>query len=92
MINIGTRFADPRSWYTVDFLNAIKEHISPEHIHSIEIGNEPDHFVQKEVRLSGWGYPEFLQEFQAYQTVVSEIFPDVPQAGPSYACMFPLNY
>ena len=86
MINIGTRFPDPRSWYTVDFLNAVKKYISPEHIHSIEIGNEPDHFTKKQIRPASFGYQDFLNEFKAYQEVVSEIFPGVPHAGPSYAC------
>lgn len=86
MLNIGTRFPDPRSWYTVEFLNALKTYISPEHIHSIEIGNEPDQFIEREVRAEPWGYQDFLIEFRNYQTVVSEIFPGVPQAGPSYAC------
>lgn len=66
----------------------MKLHISPEHIHSIEIGNEPDHFAQKDVRSALWGYDDFIREFKAYQEVVTEIFPGVPQAGPSYACMF----
>lgn len=87
MINIGTRFPNPREWYTEEFLAALKEHVSPGNIHSIEIGNEPDHFVKKDVRSPDWGYDDFLAEFRAYQEVVSEYFPLVPQAGPSYACM-----
>ncbi|KAL3897939.1 MAG: hypothetical protein SGCHY_003072 [Lobulomycetales sp.] len=85
MINIGTRFPNPREWYTEEFLAALKEHVSPGNIHSIEIGNEPDHFVKKDVRSPDWGYDDFLAEFRAYQEVVSEYFPLVPQAGPSYA-------
>ena len=54
-------------------------------IHSLEIGNEPNHFIMHNTRDSSWGYPEYKTEFEAYVKAISEIIPDVRLSGPATA-------
>ena len=54
-------------------------------IHSFEIGNEPNHFIQHETRDSSWGYSNFKTEFETYAKTIKNLVPDAHFSGPTTA-------
>jgi hypothetical protein len=57
-------------------------------IHSFEIGNEPNHFIQHQTRDSSWGYPEFKTEFETYIKTINNLVPDAVFSGPATASKY----
>jgi hypothetical protein len=57
-------------------------------IHSFEIGNEPNHFINHQTRDSSWGYPEFKTEFETYIKTISDLVPDALFSGPATASKY----
>ncbi len=52
---------------------------------ALEIGNEPDLFVQAGHRKEPYGYAEWLAEYRRYKTAIRAQLPRVPFAGPDLA-------
>ena len=48
----------------------------------IEIGNEPDLFVRKHMRLPGWDFAAYVPQAAAYRAAIRAAAPGVPLAGP----------
>jgi hypothetical protein len=52
---------------------------------ALEIGNEPDLFVQAGHRKEPYGYAEWLAEYRRYKAAIRAQLPRVPFAGPDLA-------
>jgi hypothetical protein len=52
---------------------------------ALEIGNEPDLFVQSGHRQGNYGYGEWLVEYRRYKAAIRAQLPRVPFAGPDLA-------
>jgi glycosyl hydrolase family 79 len=52
----------------------------------VEIGNEPDQYVQQGIRASGWGYPQYQTEWESYATRIASRTPSVKLAGLDGCC------
>ena len=57
-------------------------------IHSFEIGNEPNHFIQHQTRDSSWGYSDFKTEFDTYAQTINDLVPDAHFSGPATASKY----
>lgn len=54
-----------------------------------KIGNEPELYVQFGARLSGWGYINFLEEWEQYKNAVLSAVPSAEFIGPEACCETP---
>jgi hypothetical protein len=48
----------------------------------VEIGNEPDRFVRKQMRSPGWDFAAYVPQAAAYRAAIRAAAPGVPIAGP----------
>jgi len=56
------------------------------HLLALEIGNEPDLFMDNGQRPSTWGYKDFRKEFDAYFHAIRSRTPGAPISGPVTCC------
>jgi len=52
---------------------------------AFEIGNEPDLFSHAKHRPPGYGYEQWVANYRGYKTVLRELLPGIPLAGPDVA-------
>jgi hypothetical protein len=48
----------------------------------VELGNEPDAYVHKALRYSGWAFAAYRRQAAAYRAAIEAAAPGVPIAGP----------
>ena len=48
----------------------------------VELGNEPDRYVRKQLRAPGWGFAAYRPQAAAYRAAIATAAPGVPIAGP----------
>ncbi len=55
----------------------------------IELGNEPDAYVRKELRSRGWSFAAYRRQAAAYRAAIQTAAPGVPIAGPDASSGLP---
>ncbi|KAJ3186587.1 hypothetical protein HDU85_007407 [Gaertneriomyces sp. JEL0708] len=88
---IGVPMLSPDPAYAVEFLSqGIHRTIAPNHIQTIEVGNEPDHYAKKGRRPATYDFPTFLTEYSTAFNAISAAnrlagYPNIEYMGPAYA-------
>jgi hypothetical protein len=83
ILTIGLRVTDIK--IPMEMVGAWKRYIKRSNIHSIEVGNEPDHLAKRGERPAGYSYADYSREYRAFSKGIRDIFPDIPLMGPGYA-------
>jgi hypothetical protein len=59
---------------------------------AVEIGNEPDQYVEKGLRRRPWGYRRYIQQVTRYLRAIRAVAPGVRVAGPDLASAKPSRW
>lgn len=75
----------PDPAYAMEILQAIRQYIARDYIYSIELGNEPDHYVQYGRRPLTYTYTDFLSEFGNILSATNAMDSNFVIQGPAWA-------